>query len=110
MKLLFDENLSPRLIEKLKTEFPESQHIRNLAMNSSKDTEIWEYAIKHEFAIVSKDVDFQQRSYLYGHPPKIVWIRIGNGSTLDIFNLLKRRITEIATFYQDPDASFLALS
>ena len=110
MRLLFDENLSSRFIEMLNSEFPDSQHIRNLGMKSAKDTEIWEYAINHKFTIVSKDVDFQQRSLLYGHPPKIVWIRIGNGSTLDIFNLIKLRSGEITAFYQDPDASFLALS
>ncbi len=110
MRLLFDENLSPRLMELLKFDFPDSQHIRNLGMKSATDSEIWEYAITHKFTIVSKDADFQQRSLLYGHPPKIVWIRIGNGSTLDIVVLLKIRIREISAFYLDPEPSFLALS
>lgn len=67
MRLLFDENLSPRLMELLKFDFPDSQHIRNLGMKSATDSEIWEYAITHKFTIVSKDADFQQRSLLYGH-------------------------------------------
>jgi predicted nuclease of predicted toxin-antitoxin system len=40
--------------------------------------EVWSYAREHGFAILSKDSDFHQRSLLYGHPPKVVWVRKGN--------------------------------
>lgn len=60
MRLLFDENLSPRLMELLKFDFPDSQHIRNLGMKSATDSEIWEYAITHKFTIVSKDADYRR--------------------------------------------------
>ena len=31
---------------------------------------IWEYCIKEELLIVSKDTDFREKSFLEGFPPK----------------------------------------
>lgn len=66
MKLLFDQNLSPRLPQLLADLYPDSEHIRDFGMRDSTDSEIWEYAKANRFAIVSKDSDFQARSLLYG--------------------------------------------
>lgn len=66
MKLLFDQNLSPRLPRVLADIYPESVHVREINMRDATDTEIWEYAKSHDFLIVSKDSDFQARSLLYG--------------------------------------------
>lgn len=62
MKLLFDQNLSPDLPQKLADIFPDSIHVRNVGMREATDMEIWNYAKQNDFAIVSKDSDFQQRS------------------------------------------------
>jgi predicted nuclease of predicted toxin-antitoxin system len=59
MKLLFDQNLSPRLPRLLEDLYPDSAHIRELGMRDATDTQIWEYARANGFAIVSKDSDFQ---------------------------------------------------
>ena len=74
MKLLFDENLSPRLVPALADLFPESAHVDRLSMGGEPDPVIWEYAKRHGYVLVSKDSDFHERSLLYGHPPKVVWI------------------------------------
>ena len=76
MKFLFDQNLSWRLPSILEDIFPESLHVREIGFNEAQDIEIWEYAKADGFAIVSKDTDFQQRSLLLGHPPKVVWLRV----------------------------------
>ncbi len=78
MKLLFDENLSPKLPRILSVDFPESMHVRDCRLKGFPDEDVWEYARDNGFTIVSKDSDFYQRSLLYGHPPKLVWLRIGN--------------------------------
>ena len=78
MKLLFDQNLSPRLPRVLTGIYPESLHVRGIDMRDATDTQIWEYAKTHDFVIVSKDSDFQARSLLYGSPPKFIWLRVGN--------------------------------
>ena len=62
------------------------------------------------FAIASKDSDFQQRAVLRGHPPKVVWVRLGNCSTEDVADLLRTHLTDLLAFESDPAASFLALS
>lgn len=76
MKLLFDENLSPRLVELLATEFPQSVHVETLGMRGTTDAALWEYAKNHGFAIVSKDNDFRQRAFVHGAPPKDIWLSI----------------------------------
>ena len=78
MKLLFDENLLPRLPGLLAGLFPGSLDARECGLLGLPDEDVWEYACHHGFAIISKDSDFQQRSLLYGPPPKIVWLRFGN--------------------------------
>lgn len=109
MKLLFDQNLSPQLTQKLADIFPDSIHIRSLGMTEATDTEIWNYAKANDYVIVSKDSDFQQRSLLYGHPPKFVWLRVGNSSVKTIEELLRKHSISIHTFSLDETKSHLLL-
>jgi predicted nuclease of predicted toxin-antitoxin system len=69
MKLLLDENLSDRVIHRIIDFYPESNHVKPLALRNTADLIIWEYAKTNQFVIVSRDSDFHQRSLLYGHPP-----------------------------------------
>ena len=110
MKLLFDQNLSHRLVGQLAAEFPGSVHVRDAGMAASPDPDVWAHAAANRFVIVSKDTDFQQRALLYGHPPKVIWVRLGNCTTVAVAALLRARLADIAAFAADPDASFLALS
>ena len=109
MKLLFDENLSHRLVATLASEFPESAHIETLGMRGETDTRIWDYARDSGFVIVSKDNDFRQRTFLYGPPPKIIWLSVGNADTVTITGLLQRNKTRIVTFIEERDAGLLVL-
>ena len=77
MKLLFDENLSPGLTGALSDCFAESQHVRGVGLKSATDAQVWEYAARNQLAIVTKDSDFRQRSFVQGHPPKVIWIAFG---------------------------------
>jgi predicted nuclease of predicted toxin-antitoxin system len=72
MKLLFDQNLSWRLPQLLSEIYPGSRHIREFGLKESQDLDIWKHAKSNDFAIVTKDKDFQQRSWLQGHPPKVI--------------------------------------
>jgi len=110
LKLLFDQNLSYKLVSELRAEFPDSLHVRNIGLASGDDIEIWKYARDNGFCIVSKDDDFHQRSFLYGAPPKVVWLRVGNCSTRRIVDLIRLRARELLDFDADPHAAFLALA
>lgn len=109
MKLLFDQNLSHRLVSELAGLYPGSAHVRNLGLKTADDGIIWNYALEHDFTIVSKDADFRQRSFLFSHPPKVVWIQPGNCSTQEIKVLLRSRHSGLLTFEQDANASFFVL-
>lgn len=110
MKLLFDQNVSPWLCRALADRFPNSVHVRDAGLREADDSVIWEYAIRHGMAIVTKDADFRQRSFLEGYPPKIIWLRLGNCSTKAIMALLRDRANDIEEFLADEAKSILALS
>ena len=75
MKLLFDQNVSPRLVADLSDMYPGSVHVRDVGLARANDAAIWSYARDHGLTIVSKDSDFHQVSFLRGPPPKVIWIR-----------------------------------
>ena len=110
MKLLFDQNLSHRLVGLLAAEFPGSQHVRDAGLAAAPDSAVWAYAAAQGLAIVSKDTDFQHRALLFGHPPKVVWVRLGNCPTAAVAALLRTRQADLLAFEADPNASLLALS
>ncbi|HEX2092834.1 MAG TPA: DUF5615 family PIN-like protein [Longimicrobiaceae bacterium] len=110
MKLLLDENLSPRLVARLGDAYPGSVHVRDLGLASADDTSVWAYAREHGLVIVSKDSDFHDRSILHGPPPKVVWIQRGNCSTRDIEAILRRNWGELGRFHAHPAEACLALA
>lgn len=110
MKLLLDQNLSPNLLNFLLPLFPGSIHVRGENLHKATDEAVWNYAMHHGFTIVSKDSDFHQLSFVHGHPPKVVWIRLGNCSTNEIKELLVDHQDDLISFSQNPAAAFLVLS
>lgn len=109
MKLLLDENLSPRLAGRLADLFPGSRHVRDLGLLGRSDDEIWSHAAQHGFVIVSKDDDFHHLSFLRGAPPKVVNLRLGNCTTAQIESLLRARHETLLRFAADPDSGLLLL-
>jgi predicted nuclease of predicted toxin-antitoxin system len=101
MKLLFDQNVSFRIVSKLNKLFPEAKQVRGLGLENSTDREIWEYARSNEFTIVTFDADFYDMSNLYGHPPKIIWLRTGNRRTSDLAKVLLGRSVIIKKFLSE---------
>jgi predicted nuclease of predicted toxin-antitoxin system len=110
VRLLFAQNLSPRLVRLLANLYPDSVHVHELGLDAAPDTELWTYAAAQGFTIVSKDADFHERSLLLGDPPKVIWIRLGNCSVNESAALLRDRSVVVRHFHEDPDAAFLALA
>jgi predicted nuclease of predicted toxin-antitoxin system len=109
MKLLFDQNLSRKIVGQIEAAFPDSSHIASVLTETTSDRDIWFYAQEHGFAIVTKDDDFEQRSILLGHPPKVIWIRLGNCKTDQIVSLLINTRKTILAFGDDAEKSILPL-
>ena len=110
MKLLLDENLSDRIINKIIDLYPDSQHVKTLGLLNTDDSLIWEFAKFNGFVIVSKDSDFHQRSLLYNHPPKFIYFRIGNSPTSKIVEILRNNFSVIVEFFNSEIESVLVLN
>ena len=109
MKLLFDQNLSPRLVALLADEFPDSLHVRQAGLEQADDETVWHFALEQGYAIVTRDSDFQERSQLAGTAPRIVWIRRGNCSTQEIESMLRKHLAQIGALDDDLQGGFLIL-
>lgn len=98
MKLLFDENLSDRLVPILADFFPASSHVKAEGLMHRPDDAVWNHALRNDFVIVTKDADFHERSIIEGPPPKVIFLRIGNGPTRNVRDLLMSRRDVIEEF------------
>ena len=110
MKLLFDQNLSPKLASRLADLFPGSTHVQTAALDCADDDRVWGYARLNGFAIVSKDADYNTLSVLRGSPPKVIWLQLGNCTTAQVEAAFRSHFADIEVFERDPIAGTLALS
>ena len=109
MKLLFDHNLSPRLVSILSDLFPNSERAFRLGMAEANDQAIWRHAETNEFVIVSKDSDFVLRSLLQGPPPKVIHVDLGNCSTAAVEALLRENVDLIRQLGTSQEKACLTL-
>jgi predicted nuclease of predicted toxin-antitoxin system len=109
LKLLFDQNLSPQLVDALAQVFPGSRHVRHEGLDRADDHQVWCFARDGGYAIVTKDSDFQEKSQMAGSKPHVIWIRRGNCSTAQIEQLLRANVARIGDLEQHPDPGFLVL-
>lgn len=108
-RLLFDQNLSPKLLKRLANLYPNSDHLDLLGLGTADDTAVWDHAKRNSFVVVTKDADFADLSVLRGFPPKVVWIRRGNCSTSDIEEILRDYNAEIEDLITDLASGILTL-
>ncbi|AFY50427.1 hypothetical protein Nos7524_4682 [Nostoc sp. PCC 7524] len=109
MKLLFDQNLSRKLVTRLADIFPNASHVQFYELAEKTDTEIWEFAKLNDFCIVTQDADFAERSRLYGSPPKVVWLRCGNAPTHQVESLIRAGQGAIQELLEKPNLHCLEL-
>ena len=109
MKLLLDQNISYKLVKDLEHLFPASNHVRLLDLANASDEKVWTYAKEHSYILVTQDSDFYDRSVIYGHPPKIIWIKAGNVATSYIRNMLIKNVGLIESFEKDRELACLEL-
>lgn len=108
MKLLFDQNISFRIISKIETNFPEAKQVRELKIENYSEFEIWKFAKENEFTIVTLDDDFFDLSNFRGHPPKIIWLRLGNTTTDLVADIINTRHSIIKDFVNSDAYSEIA--
>lgn len=108
-KLLFDQNLSYRIIKQIEQLFPSSAHIRHLKLDKSDDLSVWNYAKVNGFHIITKDSDFNDINILNGFPPKIIRINTGNTTTKKIIELIISNNDLIHDFLDNEKMGYLEL-
>jgi len=110
MKLFFDQNLSPKLVNRLADLFPASSHVQSVGLDCASDDQVWEHARLNGFAIVTKDADYNNLSVLRGSPPKVIWLQLGNCTTPQVEAVFRARVADIEAFEKDPSVGTLVLS
>jgi len=109
MKLLLDQNLSFKLVQRLDDLYPDSQHVRLVGLDQVDDEKVWDYARQHSYVLVTQDIDFSNLADLRGYPPKVIWFRCGNQPSAVIENLLRKNHTKIAEWINDPMTACLEI-
>ena len=109
MKVLFDQNISFKIVKRLSGIYPEAKHVLELGIENFTDREIWAYAKQEDFTIVTFDADFYHFSLIWNHPPKIIWIRSINQTTSMIESLLRKHHRDLELFKADESLSCLEL-
>lgn len=109
MKLLFDQNLSPKLVTRLQDLFPGSIHVQTAHLDCASDDEIWDHARQNGMTIVTKDEDYDNLAAVRGSPPKVLWLQLGNCTTGEVETAIRSRFADIEAFANDPNAhTFIA--
>jgi len=107
--LLLDQNLSPKLVQRLAKGYPGSVHVSEAGLATALDRAVWAYALPHSLVLVTKDADFVDIGLLSRDGPKVIWIRRGNCSTADIERILRENRTAIDAFVESADDRTLTL-
>ena len=110
MTLLLDHNLSHRLKKPFAGLFDNILTVADLGMNETADLDIWRYARERGWVLMSKDGDMAEMGLLYGTPPKVIRLRIGNGPWRSAADVVLEHAGAVRAFLNDPDESLLILS
>jgi len=78
-------------------------------MERATDSDIWDFAARERFTIVTHDSDFADIATLRGAPPKVIWLRCGNQTTEFIARLIRNKAVLITDFIANSEAACLEL-
>jgi predicted nuclease of predicted toxin-antitoxin system len=95
LRLLFDEDLSHRLVDRLSDAFPSSQHVRDIGMKASPDRAVLTYVALNDLVVVTKDADFDDMALLGVSGARVVRLDIGNCTTDDVDRVLRLAATAL---------------
>jgi predicted nuclease of predicted toxin-antitoxin system len=109
VNLLLDENISPRLANRLNLLFPGVTHVREVGLKQADDQQIWGWARDHEFSIITTDADFVALAQRRGWPPKVVHLEQCDFPLRVIEDWLRRSAVRISEFGKNENAGLLSL-
>ena len=107
--LLFDGNLSRKLVRGLSDLFPSSEHVCFLGLSQGDDYLVWDYARSGGLCLVSADADFFEIATSQGAPPKLIWLRDCNYQGAEAEDRIRGQAARISAFLEDPESAVLIL-
>ncbi|MBX3119486.1 MAG: DUF5615 family PIN-like protein [Fimbriimonadaceae bacterium] len=108
MKLLFDANLSPKLVDLLRDQYPDSKHVLEIGL-TLPDVDILAFALAQDYIVVTKDDDFEGLAFLGGPPRKVILIRLGNCRTEAVALLLRTEFELVSQLAESTTEVLLAI-
>jgi predicted nuclease of predicted toxin-antitoxin system len=108
-RLFFDEPLSEALCTTLADNLSQLPTHSLLRQGGVADATVWDLARQHWCLVVSQDEDFHRMAVSRGAPPNFVWVRLGNCTTDDIAQLLRRHYEDTIPFDDHNEATVLEL-
>ncbi len=108
-KLLFDNNISHRILPRIAKLFVDSTHVMIEGLDEASDLEVWEYAKTNNYTIVTKDSDFNDLVIFKRIPPKVIWLKIGNCKVIEIEQILKEYEQTIKVFLNEKESAILEI-
>lgn len=109
MKILLDQNISFRVVLLVSDAFENIKQVKQADLVDASDLDIWNYALKNHYTIITFDSDFIDLANLKGSPSKIIWLRFGNSSNLKIANKLLSKSDQIKDFILNSELAFLEI-
>ncbi len=102
LKLLIDMNLSPRWIEALADAGIEARHWSEVGDGAASDREVFQWARRHGFVLLTHDLDFSRILALAGgRSPSVVLLRtqrlLPSESATSLVAVLRRHAADIET-------------
>jgi len=110
IKLLFDQNISYRLVSRLKEVYPNSQHVAAIGLDMASDIDVWTYAKDNQYVLVSKDSDFNDICTLYDFPPHIIWLRLGNSRVTTVYEALVKHKDKVNIIVEENKTGIIEIT
>jgi predicted nuclease of predicted toxin-antitoxin system len=110
MKILIDQNISYRIVNRIHDNFPNAIHVKALGLINAPDFDIFKFARQHQFqAILTLDEDFYNILLEHNSPPKVIWVKTGNCSTAFLAQILIDNAALIQSFLENIELDCLEL-
>ncbi len=103
MIFLVDAQLPPFLAQAMNEAGHPAKHVEELGLRDARDQDIWQYAVQHDLAVMTKDFDFVERGFRMTHGPAVIWLRLGNCSRERLVAAVLSRISHIQNRLQAGD-------
>lgn len=108
--ILIDQNISRKVLPTITNYFPNSNHVVLCGLENKLDVAIFQYAKENGFsAILTNDHDFLTISLRFSTPPKILLLRKGNLTNMQVTQLIGNNYEAIVLFLNDPSLDILEI-